>query len=451
MSRMSFGRRKLLMALAAVPATASFARTLLAGPPPPGTPPDKRLVLVMQNNGTQQAKFWPGATMSSPILDHLFVDAATGQDNGLKAKTTIVKGVYVPNDGNGTNGNQHDMGFARMFTGAKLTALGGQPWGGAASVDQLVARAWNVDTLTLAVLASQTEPHPKPGFDHRESFSYLGPATLKHPRKDPRAIFDYLFPPSGAGQNDPAVARRRASVLDAVAGNLGDVSARLGADERAKLDYHLSAIRDVERRVTNTCGIPDGRPPDYLALDGTAEVSTDAYITRMVDDMIDLLVLSMKCGISRIATLQLGYGGGKWRFGWQGINLNCHDGVAHLDTSDGGSSAVNTERVVLMNQYYASRVAKLATQLDAIPEGSGTMLDNTLLVWANELGRGDHNQENVPIVLIGKAGGALPKGGRVIDAGRQPFNRLGCTILRAMGQPAAGFGDVPDCGVFHGL
>jgi hypothetical protein len=104
-----------------------------------------------------------------------------------------------------------------------------------------------------------------------------------------------------------------------------------------------------------------------------------------------------------------------------------------------------------MNQYYASRVAKLATALDAVPEGNGTMLDNTLIVWANEQGRGDHNQANVPVVLIGKASGALPKGGRVIDAGPQVFNRLGCTILNAMGQPAAGFGDVPDCGVFAGL
>ena len=104
-----------------------------------------------------------------------------------------------------------------------------------------------------------------------------------------------------------------------------------------------------------------------------------------------------------------------------------------------------------MNQWYAGCVARLALALDAIPEGSGTLLDNTLIVWANELGRGDHNQENIPVVLIGKAGGALPRGGRVIDSGRQVFNRLGCSILNAMGLPAAGFGDAPACGPFAGL
>jgi hypothetical protein len=434
-------RRHFLQALSAGALTLPVLRLLRAEAGP------RRLVLLMQNNGTQQSNFWPDANLSSPILDYLFTDPKTGKDNGLRRKTNLIKGVYVPADANGTNGNQHDMGFARMYTGAKLISQGGQPWGGAASVDQLVAQAWGIDTLTLAVLASQDEPHPKPGFDHRQSCCYLGPGTIKHPRTDPLAVFRYLFPPATTD------AARRKSVLDAVAQNLGEVSQRLGPSERAKLDYHLSAIRDVEQRLAAggpTC-TPPAPPPDYVAMDPSAETSDETYLPQMVGNMVDLLVLALQCGLTRIATLQLGYGGGKWRFGWQGINLNCHDNVAHFDITDAGVLPENTKRVVLMNQYYASCVARLATQLDAIPEGAGTMLDNTLLVWANELGRGDHNQENVPIILIGRAGGALPDGGQVINSGRQVFNRLGCTILNAMGQPAAGFGDVPDCGSFAGL
>lgn len=449
MARLSFSRRRVLQTLALIPATLPFARALKAD----FAAPPKRLLLLMQHNGTQQGNFWPDASLSSPILDHLFLDPLTKQDNGLRAKTNLVKQVYVPNDANGTSGNQHDMGFARMFTGEKLISRGGQPWGGGISVDQLLAQQRTADSLALAVVASRYEPMPKPGFAHRQSFSYLGPATLKHPRKDPLDAFRYLFP---AG-DQPDAARRldlRKSVLDSVTGNLAEVSARLGPSERVKLDYHLTAIRDVERHISAAavaCPSRPAVPPDYLALDPNAELNQEAYVPQMVDNMVDLAAAALTCNLTSIVTLQLGFCGAKWGFDWLGINRECHGDVAHLDTSDAGSEPGNTQHVVLMNQYFAACVARLATALDAVPEGDGTVLDNTLLVWANELGRGDHSQENVPIVLIGKAGGALAQGNRVIDAGRQVFNRLGCTILNLMDSPAAGFGDVPDCGVFQGL
>lgn len=443
MRRGTISRRALLKGLAALPATLAFTRRLGAVDP---TPP-KRLVLLMQNNGTQQGSFWPTTpALRSPILDALFTDGS-GADNGLRAKTTLVKGVYVPDDANGTDGNQHDIGFARMFTGAPLVSSGGQPWGGAASVDQRVAQAWNVDTLTLAVLTSQIEPYPKPGFDHRESFSYLGPATIKHPRRDPLDVYKYLFMPIAADAH-------QLSVLDAVRGNLAEVEARLGRSERDKLEYHATAIDDVRRHIIGhraQCPAQPSPPRDYLSFAPDSEVSDDTYIPNMVGDLLDLAVLALQCDVTRVATMQFGYGGGKWQFQWKGIDTDFHRNCAHHDTSDGGSSAANTARVVLANQYYASCVARLCSKLDAVPEGNGTMLDNTLVVWANEFGRGDHSLENVPIVFVGGAGGALPTGGRVIDRGRQPFQRLGCTILNAMGIATPGFGDLPDCGVFDGL
>ena len=447
MSRLSFSRRSVLQALAAIPVTLPFARTLRADP---AQPPPKRLVLLMQNNGTQQANFWPDANLRSPILDYLLTDPTTGKENGLRAKTNVIKGMAIPTDDVGVGGaNPHDVGFARMFTGARLVAEGTQPWGSAISVDQTLARSWNVDSLTLAVLASELEPYPRPGKAHRASFCYLGPATLKYPRTDPLSAYDYLFP-----SNSAQLLARRKSVLDAAAGNLAEISARLGPAERAKLDYHLTAIRDVERQLTATASLCTARPaapPDYLTIDPQSEVSEDTYIPQLIDSMTQLMVVGLTCGITRIATMQFGFGGGRWKFGWRGINVNCHEEVAHLDTSDGGSSDLNTQRLVLINRFYATCVAKLATALDAVPEGNGTMLDNTLVVWANEIGRGDHNVKNVPVVLIGKAGGALPKGGRLIDVGAQPFNRLGCTVLNLMDRPVPGFGDVPDCGVFDGL
>jgi hypothetical protein len=269
-----------------------------------------------------------------------------------------------------------------MFTGEKLVSVAGQPWGGGASVDQILAKQWGVDSLTLAVLASEIEAFPKAGFDHRRSFSYLGPATLKYPREDPLEAFHQLFPSPG-GPGLPQRLKLRQSVLDAAAGNLSEISARLGPGERAKLDHHLTAIRDVERRLAETasqvCARQPAPPPNYLAMDPSSEVSKETYIPEIIDNMIELGAASLICGVTPIVTLQFGYGGGKWKFAWQGIDLDCH-GLAHLDTSDEGSTPENTHFIVLMNQYYARCVAKFATLLDAVPEGDGTFLDNTLVV-----------------------------------------------------------------------
>jgi hypothetical protein len=449
-------RRGALKALAAIPFAAPLARAFAAAG---GAPPPKRLVLVMQNNGTQQGSFWPDDRLSSPILDALFEDAY-GADNGLRNKVNIVKGMSIPFDGNGTDGNQHDMGFARLYTGEKLLSKAGGPWGGGPSVDQIVAGDWSTDSLALGVLASGYEPFPKPGFEHRRSFVYLGPAQLKYPLVDPLGVYHKLFGSGGGGADVRQRLLRRQSVLDAVTGNLTEVAARLGADDGRKLDYHLTAIREVEQRLAATladgnkvCAMTPDPPPDFLAADPEAETTIETDIPALVDAMVDLGAVALACGLTRIVTLQLGYCGGKWGFAWEGINMEFHEHCAHQDTSDAGSTPENTAHVVAANRYYAGRVARLATALDAAPDGDGTLLDNTLVVWGNELGRGDHSQANVPVVLLGLTGPGqgLPAGGRVVDAGEQVMNRLGCTVLNLMDHPAAGFGDVLDCGVFEGL
>jgi hypothetical protein len=442
----AIARRRFLQALGSVTFLWPLADRVFASAPPP-----KRLVLFMQNNGTQQANFWPRVDFNSPILQPLLSDPRIAQ------KTNVVKGVYVPRDPNGTDGNEHDMGFARMFTGAKLLSIGGKPWGGAPSVDQILANKWGIDSLTLAILTSADSPHPKPGFDHRKSFCYIGPGQNKLPLLDPFVVYRQLFPTVGT---EPSTLQRlllRKSALDAVSGDLAEVAAALGPQERRKLDLHLSSIRQMELRLNRAldgtavpCTQPTA-PRDFTHTAPELLLSNEAALPEIVGNMIDLGATALSCGLVPIVTIQFGYGGGTWRFAWEGINLDCHGEVAHLDTSDEGSSPINTDRAVRMNHYYASQVARMAQALEATPEGDGTVLDNTLIVWANEQGRGDHSQINVPVVLIGKAGGAIRRGGQLIDRGDQVFNKLGCTILNAMGESVPGFGDAANCGPFPGI
>jgi hypothetical protein len=413
--------------------------------------PPKRLVLVMQNNGTQQASFWPGPGFTpSPILEPILSIPS------LARKTTVVRGISIARDANGTDGNEHDMGFARLFTGEKLLSVAGHPWAGGPSIDQIVAKAWGIDSLTLAVLASAVEAHPKTGFQHRRSFSYVAPATHKLPTLNPFDAYARLFPSLDAA--DPDARRRlllRKSALDTARSSIEGMQRGLGVVDRGKLEVHLTAIREVEASMTRAldgtgCKTPPPPPRDYHDQPELL-VQDESAIVALVDAMVDLVAASAGCGLTRVATLQLGYGGGKWRFAWEGVDMNVHDELAHKDTSDAGSSPDNTAKLVTVNRYYARVVSRLAQKLDALPEADGTsVLDHTLVVWANEFGRGDHSLSNVPLVLIGGQGAGAPVGGRLVDRGAQPFQRIGCSLLRTMGLSASGFGDAPDCGPLVG-
>ena len=445
-------RRNLLAGLLAGATCSAAGRSLRADPrPAPAVP--KRLVLVMTPNGTQQASFWPQTNFMSPILAPILSVPE------LARRTTVVRGVFYPRDLNGAEGNEHDVGFARMFTGAKVLAVGGAPWGGAASIDQILGARWNVDPLNLAVLTSSIEPFPKPGFNHRASFSYVAPAVLRVPYVDP---FDGYAAAFGL---DPSLldekARRRlllrGKVLQMPRRELEEMRSRLGTVEQAKLDAHTNAVVELERRLGKLASgqiascAEKPAPPKHYKLDAPDLLVTDERgIPELTSAMIDLITASFACDVTRVATLQLGYAGAKWLFDWEKIGRDAHQDLAHQDHKDEGNDPEITKLLVRVHRWYASQVASLAKKLDAIPEGDATMLDNTLIVWTSDLGRGDHDLNNVPVVLLGGASGAV-RPGRFIDGAPQTFQRVGCTILRAMGEPVPGFGDAPSCGPLAGI
>jgi len=491
MMAFTISRRTVLAQLAAIPVTASFARNLQAAA---GDTTQKRLICIMQNNGTKRCNFWPTGTgpeyplpavgpAMPQILNSLFTsDGKT--DNGLRKYTTLLKGLTLTG-ADGTNGNQHDIGFAKMFTGAPMVSFSGAPWGGAISLDQIICKDWGVQSLTTAVYSSQVESHPKAGFDHRKSFSYVGPHTLNYPHIDPFIAFNYAFPAGlsssgGGGGNAAAVAavKQRAalrqSVLDNSAADLKALQGRLGADDAHKLDYHLTSITQVEQQLQQilsmtgaatggACMAPTMAAPWYMAgysenMPPPFEVMTEQYNDVMIQFMASLVAAGVKCGGWRVASLQLGYGGGKWFFGPQAngmpwlnptstgdpmaanISTNHHDNIAHHDGVDDMSSGQIAHYVTWINEYYARTVQKIALEILNTPEGSGSMLDNTLIIWANELGRGDHNMTDLPIIHIGLVGNGQKAGGRVInyaDAGlhgsQSPANYHGYHALTALG------------------
>jgi hypothetical protein len=399
-----------------------------------------RLVLLMQANGTSQSTFWPDASGRSPMLDPILTRPR------LKSLTTIVKGLY--NHAGGA-GNQHDQGFAGLWTGMRTVGTFGDPWGAGMSIDQMLrpdlVGSVPFPTLNCGVLALDA-----PLFkDHRTSFSYLGPREQMPTEIDPVRLHARLFAPA----QDPEVAKQRLvekkSVLDFGASDLARMRSRLGKDERDKLDVHATAIREYEERLAilaarpapvGACAAP-GAPPS--GLDPHAEKNVPVLLPAM----IDLVALALACDLTRIVTFPIGNAGVSWRYDWLGIHKNSHDDIAHRDD---GRNPVVTEAIQKIGAWHADHVVRLALALDAIPEGSGTVLDNTLIVWGNELATGQHGLDGIPIVMLGGAAGRLRPAG-VVDHGPQTHHRLGTTVLNVMGAPAKGFGEEPACGSLRGL
>jgi hypothetical protein len=445
----ALSRRGLLRGAGSAALAVPFVRGALAAP----VPGRFRLIVLMQTNGTSQGNFWPSADLapgSSPILAPLLSDPV------LRARTTVIKGLFDHDAG--AVGNAHDIGFAGLWSGYRTRGTFFDPWGGGISIDQLLEQSLPLPephpTINCGVLASSV-----PNFKaHRASFSYRGPARQVPTQTDIMRLYATVFAPlagTGADANLRARAeqrlRQQRSVLDYVAADLRALRGRVDGAERDKLDAHAEALRSFETRLGRAA---DPAPEDAARCAAVAQpqqrldLADEANVPELVRLMLDFIAAAAACNLTRIVTFQFGNAGEQWRFGWLGINENSHADIAHRDD---GKNPVVTAKLIKMNVWYAEQVAHLARALGAIPEGNGTALDNTLIVWGNEQATGTHGLDDIPVVFLGRAAGRLGRTGVLVDAGPQDYHRLGTSVLGLMGVPATGFGEQPRCGPLQGL
>lgn len=453
---LSLRRRDMLRGAAGALAIFPFLRRAAEA----ATPPTPRLILLMQTNGTSQASFWPTSlptTPAAPPLTSPILQALAG-DPQIAPAMTLIKGI-----GNemGGAGNGHDFGFAGLYSGYKTIGSFTDPWGSGASIDQYLKKTLTFNepfpSLHCGVTASDTPPFKK----HRRSFSYSSPDRQVSTEIDPYRLYARYFSigveaAPGTSPTASAMVRlsRRKTVLDYVKSDLDALRPRLSQFDAKKLDDHATAVRELETNLTRTLSPDPNRPalcgnvsaPETRGIDVRAEDN----VPDLIKLMFDFIPLALACQLTRIVTFQFGNGGEKWYYRWLDINENSHDDIAHRDS---GKDPVITEKVVRINQWYVELIRGLCQRLIAMPDGNGTLFDNTLVVWGNELATGPHGMRDIPIALLGRAGGRIPPTalGTLVNAGVQDYHRLGCSLLRVMGLPAVGFGDAPACGPVMGL
>jgi hypothetical protein len=378
-----------------------------------------KLLLFFTPHGTVWDQWRPSGGETdfklSPILEPL---AAHRQRIVIVDGIQIVSGTeyYIP----------HTYTMPLLWTGSPIDTSGGGfcredhggrcfGWNTGVSVDQHIA-AQLKDTLpypTLELGYGCGGLHPA----SRMIYGKVG--TPKSPIDDPARAFSTLFSAVSTDQTAAAkVALRRKSVLDAVVSDLASRRGRLSAADKARLDAHATAVRELERAL-----VPS------TAICSKPAMPTGLNSETAIDRQSELLAAALGCGLTRIASMQVRIADNdNTLYPWAGLGTGGHHTLSH----DSGAAAQAT--LAKVYRWYAERFAYLLDRLAATPDSDGrSVLDNTLVIWGSELGRGyDHDIKNVPFIFAGGAAGKL-KGGRYLKVASPRHNRVLVSACHAMG------------------
>lgn len=297
------------------------------------------------------------------------------------------------------------------------------------SIDQLLADRLQQDPDTRTKHSSIVAGVETGNFAWKQVFSSPGQPVFPevnagnlHAR-----VFDGVMPGGGTNTPNPSLVRRLAekqSVIDSARAELQAVLKKVGADDKQKIQAHLDALRELEARLTfdprpvsASCAIP--------AVKANSGTNEERY-RKNGENMMDVIANAFACDLTRVATLQWGNGASNQQFPSKGVNLS-HHSITH-DNYDG-----NYQNRAKVSEWYAERLKYFLEALDAIPEGEGSLLDNTLLVWTSEHSDfGQHGRRNIPFVLAGNMAKAFATG-RKLKFGGRGHNDVYVSIAQAMG------------------
>jgi hypothetical protein len=418
----------------------------------------RRFIGVFSANGTIASEFFPGFSgliSSSPntipsvtsMTDTPLTAASLGRIlqplAAYISQMLVLQGVdmisTVSNQlGTTTSkpGGPHMKGPGAMLTGGSLLAGSFQGAGGPAgyadriSVDQFIANRIGTTTafpsLEFGVRVIGGEP--------LNTISYSGANEPNVPIYDPVQMYARMFANSGLSSTQlTTLLSERKSVLDFLQSDIGALETRLSANDQSRLDAHLTGIRSMEQQLTNSAASCTA-PAMPTALDPNDMTNFPAIGTLQMD----MMLLGLSCGMTNVSTFMWANADSWQYYPFAGANEE-HHGTSHCSDTD----SVNVNNLVLMNIWQAQQVAYMLGKLSTTLESDGsTMLDNTVLLWGNELGVGNtHSYKNIPWMLAGGAGGYF-KTGRFLQYPDLPHNNLLVSICNAMG-----FSDVTTFGI----
>jgi hypothetical protein len=399
----------------------------------------QRLVVMFSPNGVVPTAFWPDDEGPSFKLKEILKPLEPFRD-----RTLILHGVCDKLRGDGDN---HMRGMGCLLTGIELYPGNIQ---GGSDTPAGWAKGLSIDQEIKNFLQSRRETSTRHGSlefgvmvpDRADTWTrmvYAGPNKPLTPIDDPYQMFGKLY---GRMKDQESLK----SILDELKEDLDKVSSVVSSEDRHLLEEHATFVREMEHELQETRSRDVGHAVPKLEPGVKHETANIPQISKM---QIELMVNSFAADFARVATLQYTNSVGDARMRWLGVTEGHHE-LSHNPDSDKKSQ----EKLIKINQWYCEQMAYLVKRLSETPEpgGGGSLLDNTLVIWTNELGKGNsHTLNDIPFVLAGN--GLDFKMGRSIKFKQVAHNRLLLALANGMGHHIERFGnpDLSRGGVLTGL
>ena len=387
--------------------------------------PGTRLAFIFFPHGVTMDKWTPAGTGTdfelTPILEPL---------RPYREHLTIVSNTYAPMayGADASAAANHARSSAVFLSGARPDESARPALG--ETVDQVAARAIGQDTpLPSIELTVEAGGLASPFRDTISWRTATSPLPMDH---NPLVIFEKLFG-DGATESERAARRRQArSLLDSVTDQVAALNRQLPAGDRGRLASYLDDVREVERRIHRAEDQMQAAAIEVPDTPTGAPASFEEHIRLL----FDLQILAFRADITRISTLMLAHELSNATFPATSIRDGFHNLSHHSNVQ------ANKDRFAELNAYHHGRFADFLERLQATPDGDGTLLDHSLVLWGSGMSDGNqHNHTPLPMILAGGASGAL-KGGRHVRLRElTTHSNLLLTILHKAGVPAETIGD----------
>ncbi len=345
---------------------------------------------------------------------------------------------------NGDGAGDHARSAGVFLTGAQPLKSEGASIRAGVSVDQFAAmqvgNATRFASIEIGTETGRQSGKCDSGYScaYSNNISWRDEATPMTKETNPRLVFERLFGSDLKSEADLSRAKRmryRKSILDFVMEDARRLNTNLGKTDKRKLDEYLTAVREIERRVEAAeqasgersrrvaldYDMPDGRPDSYQ---------------EHIRLMGDMMVLAFQADVTRISTFMMANAGSNRPYHFIDVKEGHHELSHHQGNAD------KLAKISKINRFHVEQLAYILDRLKSIPEGDGTLLDHTMIMYGSGISDGNrHNNENLPLLVAGGAGGSIRTGRHIRYDEETPVCNLFVSMLQNMGIRTDHFGD----------